>query len=256
MSPRMAVSYLTIVRKELHRLFRLWTQTILPSAITTTLYFVIFGAFIGSQVKPVGHYTYMQFIVPGLIMMAIVTNAFQQTVSGFYMAKFSHSIEEILVSPTPSWLIVAGYVSAGIVRGCVVGSVVWLISMLFSSHAVHNLPITLAFGFLTAMLFASVGLLNALFAKTFDHVAIVPTFVLNPLTYLGGVFYSITLLPPFWQSASKLNPILYMINGFRYGILGTSDVSVGKSLALLLLCVTLSLGYSVHLMRHSKGVRM
>lgn len=249
------VSYLTIIRKELYRMFRLWSQTILPSAITMGLYFVIFGAFIGSQVRGVGDFSYMQFIVPGLVMMAVITNSFQQVVSGFYFAKFTKSIEEILVSPTPNWVIIGGYVTAGVVRGLVVGLVVLLISLLFTHLSIYNVLLTVLFILLTAILFSFAGLLNALYAKNFDQIAIVPTFVLTPLTYLGGVFYSILLLPPIWQAVSQANPILYMVNGFRYGFLGISDVNVTLSFLVLFGLNILFFGMLLYLFKRGAGLR-
>ncbi len=246
---------MTIIRKETSRLFRLWSQTILPSAITTSLYFLIFGTFVGSQVRGIGGFSYMQFIVPGLVMMAVLTNAFQQVVSGFYFAKFTKSIEEILVSPTPNYVVIAGYVTAGLIRGLVVGTAVLFVSLLFAHLSIHSIPIILAFGILTAVLFSMVGLLNALYAKNFDQIAIVPTFVLTPLTYLGGVFYSILLLPPLWQNVSKFNPILYMVNGFRFGFLGISDVSVLMSFFILLSLIVIFLLLLLYLFRRGAGLR-
>ena len=249
------VSYITIIRKELHRMFRLWSQTILPSAITTALYFVIFGAFIGSQIQSISGFSYIQFIMPGLVMMAVITNSFQQVVSGFYFAKFTKSIEEILVSPTPNWVIIAGYVTAGVIRGFVVGVVVLAIGLFFTHITVFNLWAILGFILLTAILFSLAGLLNALYAKNFDQVAIVPTFVLTPLTYLGGIFYSILFLPHFWQIVSKFNPILYMVNGFRYGFLGISDVNVWASFGILLGLTFLALLVLLRLFKKGAGLR-
>lgn len=249
------VSYLTIIRKEVYRLLRLWSQTILPSAITTSLYFLIFGTFIGSQVRGVGEFSYMQFIVPGLVMMAVLTNAFQQVVSGFYFSKFTRSIEEILVSPTPSYVIIGGYVTAGVIRGLIVGAVILAVSLLFTHLVIHSIFAVLVFGILTAVLFSLAGLLNALYAKNFDQIAIIPTFVLTPLTYLGGVFYSVTLLPPFWQSVSKFNPILYMVDGFRFGFLGISDVSVTTSFLVLATFIVIFLVLLLYLFRRGAGLR-
>jgi ABC-2 type transport system permease protein len=238
------VAYMTIINSELRRMVRLWKQTILPSAVTTALYFVIFGAFIGSQVGDIGDFTYMQFIVPGLVMMAVITNAFQQTVSGFFFQKFTKSIEEMLVSPMPAWVMLSGFVTAGIVRGLVVGLVVLLLSLFFAHLSIYSFLITAIFIILTACLFSLGGLLNSLYAKTFDQIAIIPTFVLTPLTYLGGVFYSITVLPPFWQIVSKANPILYMVDGFRYGFLGIMDINVWISFGVL---VAFNIGFVVAL---------
>lgn len=236
-------------------MFRLWTQTILPSVITMSLYFVIFGAFIGSQVREISGFSYMQFIVPGLVMMAVITNSFQQVVSGFYFSKFTRSIEEILVSPTPNFVIIGGYVTAGVIRGLVVGFAVLIISLLFTNLVVYNLAIVTIFILLTATLFSLAGLLNGLYAKNFDQVAIVPTFVLTPLTYLGGIFYSISFLPPFWYAVSQFNPILYMVSGFRYGFLGISDVSVPFSFAILVLLNLICLAILLNLFKKGAGLR-
>ena len=225
----------TIVRKEVVRFMRIWSQTLLPSVITQTLYFVIFGKFIGSRVGDVGGVSYMSFIIPGLVMMAVINNAFANVVSSFFGSKFQRSIEEILVSPTPSWVIIAGYVGGGTLRGVLCGILVFLVSIFFEHPMVHSFWLVIVFVVLTSMVFSLGGLANGIFAKRFDDVAIFPTFVLTPLTYLGGVFYSIHSLPEFWQKVSYLNPILYMINGFRFGFYGISDVNVFLSLGILLL---------------------
>ncbi len=233
-SQRIFVSYLTIVRREVYRFFRIWTQTMLPSVVTSVLYFLIFGAFIGSQVKPINGVSYMQFIVPGLVMMAVITNAFQNVVGSFFGAKFMKNIEELMVSPTPSWVIIAGYTTGGVLRGVVVGGIVLLVSIFFTSLSILHPFLIILFMILTALLFSLAGLFNALFAKNFDQISIIPVFVLTPLTYLGGVFYSVTTLPPLWQNLSYFNPILYMVNGFRYGFSGFSDVNVAASLVILM----------------------
>jgi ABC-2 type transport system permease protein len=212
-----AIALKTIVHKEIRRILRIWIQTLLPSAITTTLYFLIFGKFIGSQVRDIGGFSYMQFIVPGIIMMSVITNSFTNVVSSFFGTKFQKSIEEILVSPTPNYIIIIGYCMGGIARGLFVGFVVLLVSLIFSPLKVHNVFVVIVFMLLTSIVFSLGGLLNSIFAKKFDDVSIFPTFVLTPLTYLGGVFYSIDMLPEFWRKMSLFNPILYMINGFRFG---------------------------------------
>jgi ABC-2 type transport system permease protein len=245
----------TIINKEMIRIFRIWPQTLLPSVITTSLYFLIFGSFVGSQIRDIEGVSYMQFIVPGLVMMAIITNAFLNVVGSFFGAKFGKSIEELLVSPTPNWVIVWGYTIGGIVRGLGVGLLVLLIALLFTKLTILNVWAVLLFSILTATVFSLGGLMNAVFAKKFDHTAIVPTFVLTPLTYLGGVFYSVNALPEFWQNISRFNPILYMVNGFRYGFFGISDVNIGISVTILVILV---LGLSVTdlmLLRRGVGLR-
>lgn len=216
----------TIVRKEIVRFTRIWGQTLLPPVITMALYFVIFGTLIGSRIGEMDGFSYMEFVVPGLIMMSIITNSYSNVVSSFFSVKFQRSIEEVLVSPTPNYIILLGYVSGGVARGLLVGIIVTLVSLFFTDLKIYSLVITTSIVILTAVVFALAGFLNALFARSFDDISIIPTFVLTPLTYLGGVFYSISLLSDFWQGVSKLNPILYMVNAFRFGILGISDINV------------------------------
>ena len=227
------VAYSTIVRKEVQRFLRVWRQTIVPPVITTGLYYVIFGQFIGSQIAPVGGLTYMEFIVPGLVMMSIIMNSFSHVVSSFYMAKFQKTIEEILVSPTPYWVIILGFISGGVIRGMVTGAIVLGVAFFFTHITFTHIFLTILFAFLTSLLFSLVGLLNGLLADSFDSTSIVPNFLLTPLTYLGGVFYSITMLPPIWQTISHANPILYMVDGFRYAVHGASDIAPLISLTVL-----------------------
>jgi len=256
MSPRkMLTAYYTLVRKDVIRLFRIWSQTLLPSVINITLYYIIFGAFIGSQIRGVGGFTYMQFIVPGLIMMAVITNAFSNVASSFFAAKWQRNIEEFIVSPTPSWVIIAGFITGGVLRGLLVGALVLAISLFFTHLTVFSVGIILLFIILTSILFSFAGLLNALFAKSFDGISIIPTFVLVPLTYLGGVFYSINLLPPIWQVVSKFNPILYMVNGFRYGFLGISDMNVYASFWVLAGFIILAVGTTLYLFKNGYGLK-
>lgn len=223
---QITIALTTIIRKEIIRFTRIWTQTLLPPAITMTLYFFIFGKLIGSQVHNISGYTYMQYIVPGLVMMAVITNAYANTSASFFGAKFNKSIEEILVAPVPNYVILLGFSLGGTLRGLAVGVIVMFISLFFTHVQIHNVWIVLGIALLAAMLFSVCGLINAIFAKKFDDVSFIPTFVLTPLTYLGGVFYSIDQLPPFWKKLSLLNPIVNIIDSFRYGILGVSDVSV------------------------------
>lgn len=231
------VSYYTIVRKEVVRFSRIWTQTLLPPVISQSLYYIIFGKFIGSRIGTIDGISYMSFIIPGLVMMSVINNAFSNVVSSFYGAKFQRSIEELLVSSTPNWIIIAGYTTGGVMRGITVGTLVFLVSIFFEHPVVHHLGFILLFVVLTSMVFALGGLFNSIFAKSFDDISVVPTFVLLPLTYLGGVFYSISSLPEPWQTISKFNPILYLVNGFRYGFYGISDVSVSSSVLVLLVMV-------------------
>lgn len=224
------VALRTIVRKEFTRFSRIWVQTLIPPVITMGLYFVIFGHLIGSRIGQMGGFDYMSFVVPGLVMMSVINNAYSNVVSSFFSAKFNHSIEELLVSPTPSYIILLGYVSGGVLRGLMVGAIVTLVSLFFASFQLQNVGITVLVVLMASVLFALAGLINAIFANSFDDISIVPTFVLTPLTYFGGVFYSIELLPEFWQTVSQFNPILYLVNAFRYGFLGVSDVNIEVAL--------------------------
>ena len=245
----------TIVIREFGRIIRIWGQTIVPSAVTTTLYFVIFGSLIGRRVGAMGGYDYMQYIAPGLIMMQVITNSYGNVVSSFFGAKFGKHIEELLVSPLPNWLIVAGYSAGGLVRGGLVGGAVTIVAMAFTHLHVHHILIILGAVVLTSLTFSLGGFLNALFAKNFDQVNFIPAFVLTPLTYFGGVFYSVSLLPPWALKLSYANPILYMVNAFRYGFLGTSDVNVGMAFGLMAVAVIVMFATAVFLMNRGSGTR-
>ena len=220
-----------------------------------SLYFVIFGNLIGSQIGDMGGFRYMDYIVPGLIMMSVITNSYANVVSSFYGCKFHHHIEEMLVSPLPNYLIVLGFVSGGIARGLAVGATVTVVSMLFTRLPLHSLPVIVSTVVLTSALFSLAGLINAVFAKSFDDISIVPTFVLTPLTYLGGVFYTIQMLPDFWQQVSHINPILYMVNTFRYGFLGISDINISLSYVIIIGFVLMLYGYALYLLRIGYGIR-
>lgn len=249
------IAFSTIVRKEARRFFRIWSQTLLPPAISMTLYFVIFGKLIGSRIGSMGGYTYMQFMVPGLIMMAVLTNAYSNVVSSFFGAKFQRHIEELLVSPASAHTILLGFVVGGILRGLCVGVIVTVLSLFFSHLHIQHLGITLIILLLTSLLFSLAGFINAVYANTFDDISIVPTFVLTPLTYLGGVFYSIDLLPGFWSDLSRLNPILYIVNAFRYGFLGVSDVDLTLAFTVVLLFTAAAYGFSMYLLTSGKRLR-
>jgi ABC-2 type transport system permease protein len=249
------VALRTMWRKECLRFLRIWIQTLLPPAITMTLYFVIFGNLIGSRIGNMGGFSYMEFIVPGLIMMAVITNAYANVSSSFYSAKYQRNIEELLVAPVSNWIIIAGFVGGGVVRGMLVGIIVTIVSLFFVDIHIHNLLIILITLFLTAVLFSTAGLINGIFANSFDDVSIVPTFILTPLTYLGGVFYSLSLLPEFWQWVSKINPIVYMVSGFRFGFLGVSDISFYVSLGILIVFNALLLGWAYSLISRGVGIR-
>ncbi len=248
-------AYNTIVIKEILRFSRIWLQTIVPPAITTTLYFIIFGRLIGSQLGDINNYSYMDYIVPGLIIMSIITNSYANVVSSFYGTKFHHHIEELLVSPVSNLTIIAGYVSGGVARGMVVGLVVTLVSLFFTTITVDSYVITIAIAILTAVLFSLAGLINAIFANSFDDISIIPTFVLTPLTYLGGVFYSIDMLPSFWQNVSLFNPVLYMVNGFRMGMLGVSDASLSTAILIILGFILLLGIISLWLLHQGIGIK-
>ncbi len=256
MSPReQLVAFLTILRKEIRRYMRIWTQTLLPSAITMSLYFIIFGSLIGSRIGEMGGFPYMQFVVPGLIMMAIVTNSYSNVVSSFFGSKFNHSVEELLVSPTPNYVILMGYVLGGVTRGLLVAVVVTLVSLFFTHLHMHNIWVVIAIVLMTSTLFALAGFINAVFANSFDDISIVPTFVLTPLIYLGGVFYSMDLLPEFWANVSKLNPLVYVVNAFRYGVLGVSDVSLPVAFGMIALFTVVAFTYSMYLLNSGTRLR-
>jgi len=249
------IALLTIVRKEVRRYLRIWSQTLLPSAITMSLYYVIFGSLIGSRIGQMGGYSYMEFVVPGLIMMAIVTNSYANVASSFFGAKFNHSVEELLVSPVPSYVILWGYVIGGVTRGVLVAIIVTAVSLFFTKLAINNIFIVLAVVILTSILFALFGFINGVFANTFDDISIVPTFVLTPLTYLGGVFYSLELLPEFWANVSRANPLVYVVNAFRYGMLGVSDVNIQVAFAMIVVFVVSAYLYSLYLLNSGKRLR-
>lgn len=228
------VAYHTLVRREINRILRIWGQTLVPPAITMTLYFLIFGSLIGSRIGDMGGFDYMDFIVPGLVMMSIIQNAYGNISSSFFGAKFGRHVEELLVSPLPGWVILLGYVSGAVARGLMVGAIVLLIAMCFTHVRVPHPFIMLSTVLLAATVFSLAGFVNAVYAKKFDDIAIVPTFILTPLTYLGGVFYSVSLLPPFWEAASWFNPVLHMVNAFRYGLLGVTDVPLWIAFAVMI----------------------
>ena len=230
-------------------------QTILPSAITMALYFVIFGNLIGPRVGLMGGFPYIQYIAPGIIMMAVITNSYSNVVSSFFGAKFQRHIEEILVSPVPNVLIVCGYVAGGVARGVIVAFVVMIVALFFTDIHIHSYTVTLVVVVLTATLFSIGGLINAIFATKFDDISIVPTFVLTPLTYLGGVFYSIDLLPDFWRALSLANPILYMVNAFRYGLLGVSDIGLETAFTVIVLFTVALFCFSLYLLQRGVGIR-
>jgi ABC-2 type transport system permease protein len=249
------VGFRTIVIREFSRIVRIWAQTLVPPAITATLYFVIFGSLIGRRIGDMGGYSYLQYIAPGLIMMSVITNSYGNVVSSFFGAKFGRHIEELLVAPLPNWLIVLGYVTGGVLRGLLVGLVVSLIALVFTHLHVEHPLIVMAAVLLTSVIFSLGGFVNAIFAKNFDQVTFVPTFILTPLTYLGGIFYSITMLPEWAQQLSRANPILYMVNAFRHGFLGQSDVGLGFSFAIMLAAVIALFTACVWLMNRGTGIR-
>jgi ABC-2 type transport system permease protein len=249
------VGFKTIVIREFNRIIRIWGQTIVPPAITATLYFVIFGSLIGRRIGDMGGYTYIQYIAPGLIMMSVITNSYGNVVASFFGAKFGKHIEELLVSPLPNWLIVAGYMCGGIMRGLIVGAAVTIITLIFTNLHIHSLAVVFSAVVLSSIVFALAGMINAVFAKNFDQISFIPTFVLTPLTYLGGVFYTITLLPEWAQRISYANPILYMVNAFRHGFLGVSDVDVRLAYTIMIGAAVLLYGSCVWLLNKGVGTR-
>ncbi|WP_063374864.1 ABC transporter permease [Pseudoalteromonas luteoviolacea] len=241
--------------KECIRFLRIWVQTLVPPAITMTLYFIIFGSLIGSRIGEMGGFGYMEFIVPGLIMMSVITNSYSNVASSFYSTKFQKSIEELLVAPVPNYVIVLGYMGGGMARGMLVGLIVSIVSLFFVDIQIHNIAVIVATVVLTSAVFALGGLINAVYANSFDDISIIPTFVLTPLTYLGGVFYSIQLLPEFWQGVSQINPIIYMVNAFRYGFLGVSDVDIYVAFTVLIGFISVLFTIALTLIKRGVGLR-
>lgn len=248
-------AFRTIIRREVARIVRIWGQTLVPPAITMTLYFLIFGKLIGSKIGDMGGFTYLDFIVPGLVMMSVIQNAYGNISSSFFGAKFGRHIEELLVAPLPNWVILGGYVGGAVLRGFMVGAIVLGVAMLFTHVRVHDWLATISTVFLGAVIFSLAGFVNAVYAKKFDDIAIIPTFILTPLTYLGGVFYSASLLPPWAEAATHANPIFYMVNGFRYGLLGVSDVPVWTAYAVMLGFVIALTWLGLWLLQRGVGLR-
>ncbi|KDM92701.1 ABC transporter permease [Photobacterium galatheae] len=249
------IAFKSLISKEVNRFARIWVQTLVPPAITMTLYFIIFGSLIGSRIGEMGGFTYMEYIVPGLIMMSVITNSYSNVASSFFSAKFQHNIEELLVAPVPNFVIIAGYIGGGVLRGLGVGVIVTAVSLLFVDLKIAHFGVIVATVIMTSVVFSLGGLINAIYARTFDDISIIPTFVLTPLTYLGGVFYSLSLLPEVWQWVSKLNPIVYMVNAFRYGFLGVSDVGIGMAFSVLMAFVVVLYSIAHYLIAKGIGLR-
>ncbi len=245
----------TIARKEVVRIMRIWLQTILPPVITMSLYFIIFGNLIGRRIGEMAGFDYMQFMAPGLIMMSVITNSYGNVVSSFFAAKFQRHLEEMLVAPVGSWVIILGHMAGGVARGLAVGAVVTVVALFFTEVNVEHPWIAISILVLTAMVFSLGGMINAIFASKFDDISIIPAFVLGPLTYLGGVFYTTALLPDFWAKVSAFNPILYMVNGFRYGVLGVSDIDIGTAYIIILTFLALAFGTCYFLLSRGIGIR-
>jgi ABC-2 type transport system permease protein len=250
------ISLITLVRKEIKRYLRIWVQTLVPPAVTMSLYFVIFGSLIGPRIGSMDGLDYIQFMIPGLIMMSVITNSYANVVSSFYSVKFQKSIEELLVSPMPNWAILIGFVLGGVSRGVLIGIIVFFVSLFFyPSFSIANPILTISVLFLTSILFSLMGFINAIFADSFDDISIIPTFVLTPLIYLGGVFYSINILPEFWKNISMINPMLYVVNTFREGMLGVSDVSIPFALAMIVGFIAALSGACLILLNKGIGTR-
>jgi len=250
-----SIAFRTIVTKEIFRFVRIWPQTLLPPAITTALYFLIFGKLIGGRIGEINGATYMDYIVPGIILMSVISHSYANVVSSFYSTKFQRNIEELLVAPVPNWVILSGYVSGGIIRGLLVGTVVASISLLFSDIEVKNPYVALSIMILTATLFSLAGFINAVLAECFDDISIIPNFILTPLSYLGGVFYSVKMLPDIWQSISLGNPILYMINAFRYGLIGVTDVDIQLAFIMTIVFILVLTLLSLFLLYKGIGIK-
>jgi len=249
------VAFNTLVTREIRRFLRIWPQTLLPPAITMTLYFIIFGNLIGSRIGEMGGFNYMDYIVPGIIMMSVINNAYANVASSFFSAKFQNHIEELIVAPVPNYLILIGYVAGGTARGLLVGLIVTFVSLFFTSFEIQHIGLTISMVLLSAIMFSIAGFINAIYARSFDEIAIIPTFILTPLTYLGGVFYSISLLPDFWQNVSLLNPILYLVNAFRFGMLGVSDIPVVAAFAIIGLFIIGLSSFALYLLHKGTGIK-
>lgn len=252
---RYRIALLTIVTKEVRRFMRIWPQTMLPPAITTALYFLIFGTLMGQRIGEIAGASYMDYIVPGIILMSVISHSYANVVSSFYSTKFQRHIEELLVSPVPNWVILAGYVSGGVCRGLLVGTVVIGISLLFTTIPVIHLGLSCLVFLLTAILFALAGFINAVFADSFDDISIIPNFILTPLTYLGGVFYSVDMLPELWQKVSLANPILYIVNSFRYGLIGVTDIDITLALTMIISFIVALIIFSLYLLNKGVGIK-
>ena len=248
-------AYYTIVIKEISRFMRIWVQTVIPPAVSMALYFLIFGNLIGPRIGSMSGHSYIQYIAPGLIMMSIINNSYANVVSSFFGAKFQRHIEEMLVAPIPDFVILSGYITGGVARGIIVGIVVTIVAMFFTSLQIHNYCIIILVVLMTSILFSLAGFINGMFAKKFDDISIIPTFILTPLIYLGGVFYSINLLPEFWQTVSRLNPILYMVNTFRYGLLGVSDINLATAFLILAAFIIILFVFSLYLLHTGRGLK-
>ena len=256
MTPRrQLVTFNTIVAREIRRYMRIWIQTLVPPVITTGLYFVIFGQLIGPRIGPMDGFDYVQFVSPGLIMLAVINSAYANVVSSFFGTKFQRNLEELLVSPTPSYIILSGFVIGGMTRALLVGIGVGAMTLLFTRLPMHNFALTVLVAAMTALLFSLAGFMNAVYATKFDDVTVIPTFVLTPLIYLGGIFYSVDLLPEFWATASLANPILYMVNAFRYGLLGISDINILGALGMISFFIVAAFLYSLHLLNSGRRLR-
>jgi len=249
------IGFATTLRREVYRVLRIWPQTLLPPVITTSLYFIIFGPVLGGRIGQMEGFTYLQYVTPGLIMMAVLTNSYQNVVSSFFGAKFQHHIEEMLVSPMSSQSILLGYAAGGVFRGLVIGALVGLVSLLFAELPIVHPLLTVAVAVLTSVAFAFGGFINAMVARNFDDISIVPTFVLTPLTMLGGVFYSVNLLAEPWRTVSYANPILYMVNAFRYGILGRSDMPIAVAFGVLITFILAFYFAALWMLRRGIGIR-
>lgn len=249
------IAFCTIVGKEIRRFGRIWVQTLLPPIITTSLYFIIFGELIGKRLGDIGGGSYMQFIAPGIILMSVISHSYSNVVGSFYSSKFQRHIEELLVAPVANWVILLGYICGGMARGLLVGLIVTLISLLFTDISVYNWGITIAIYILTSALFALAGFLNAIFADSFDAISIVPNFILTPLSYLGGVFYSLAMLPDIWQKVSLFNPILYLVNTLRYGLIGVADIDIKIGFGVVLACIFLLVATNLILLAKGVGIK-
>jgi ABC-2 type transport system permease protein len=254
-SRQQLIALYTLVRREMVRMFRIASQVFLPPVITTTLYFLIFGTLIGKRIGSIDGVNYLTFIAPGLIMMSVITNAYSNVSSSLFSVRFQKNIEEMLISPMHNGLILLGFVLGGVIRGVIVAVLVFIVSAFFASIELNHLPLTLLVVVLVSTLFSLAGFTNAMVARTFDDIMIIPTFILTPLTYLGGVFYSVSMLPPFWDTVTHFNPVYYIIGAFRVAMIGQKDINMSLAMGIIVVFLIVLTMVNMVMLKRGVGLR-